>query len=191
MASTNYSLGKGASFQANGRYPGGLDGADPKDPRPAIRRLIELFAGIQAFHRKITAADGQIVGVERSRLLDHVDAMIRTTIVLLRKHSSGKTLDLVAEIGSPSRLLFDFDSDGWSLDGELPLRLSSFQGALPEFYRTEFCPPRKAFLEDYKSAAVDGLVSEDEESALVPRLRDILLVSLKLYFLLYYMRINS
>lgn len=191
MASTSYALDRSQVFQASGRYAKGLDGEDPKDPRPAIRRLIESFSAIQAFHRKITAGDGQIVGVERSRLLELVDAEILAAVALVRKCSASDAVDLSAEEGGHGRMLFDFDDDGWSLKGDMPLRLSAFRGTLPDFYRDEFCPPLRSFLEEYRTAAADGTVSPQEAATLGPRLRDILLVSLKLYFLLFYMRING
>jgi len=191
MASTTYTLSKDHSFQANGRYPKGLEGEDPKDPRPAIRRLLELFREIQGLHQKFTAGDGQIVGVERSRLLGQVDAVIMTTVLLIRRHTDDGLVDLFPTDEPGPRFVLDLDSDGWNMQGNLPLRLASFQGTFPDFYRMEFSPPLKAFLEGYKAAATDGTVTQAEGAELLPRLRDILLVSLRLYFLLYYMKINS
>jgi hypothetical protein len=191
MASTKYALSKDSNISATGRYPKGMEGEAPSDTRAAIGGLFELLAETKALHGKVVGRDGRIVGTERSRLLERIDAIVAAVILVIRKISGSARIDLATGTDFPGPLTLDLDEDAWTLAGALPLRLASFEGSFEDFFRSEFSPLLQAFLGDYKVSALDGKISGEEADLLVARLRDILVNSLKMYFLLYHLRING
>jgi hypothetical protein len=137
------------------------------------------------------AGDGRIIGVERSRLLEFADQAVVAVIAVIRCVAEAPTVDLDAQGWKPRPLILHCQDEEWSLEGSIGLRLSSHEGGFRDFYRTEYAPRLRNFLEEYRRAAADGQLSDAERAAILPSLRELLGCAIKLYFLIYHMRIND
>lgn len=191
MGSTRYIFERDELVAANGRYPKGLEGTSPEDVRPAMKELFERYATLQAFHRKATGDDGRLVGTERSRILDCADNVALAVIYLLRRVSRLESVVLgKPREGSPEPRL-DFDTDGWIIEGRLPLRLPKEATDFASYCRDDLSAAIAEFLRDYKTACEDGAVSEGEREGISSRLVLVLVSCFRLYHLVYHMRING
>ncbi len=191
MGSSRYNFGKNSIEGAYGRYPKGLEGQTPTDPRPAIQAMMDGYAQLLSLHRRVVGNDGRIIGTERSRLLDAIDSLALSVIMTLRKFSLADSVDLAYETDQAGPLVLDFDKDDWALRGRLFLGFCRFSGGFSEYYREKLSPPFRDFLEEYKTHALDNQISELEAAAIILRLRDILFYVIKLYALVYHLEINE
>jgi hypothetical protein len=191
MSSIRLVFEKSTLVSADGHYAKGLDGETPSDIRPAIQALVEMSTRVSKLYSKFMANDNRIVGTERSILIETIEDLALVAVSLMKKVTGAPTAFFRHEAETSVETRIHFHQDFWDIKGAVPLKLSESAESFAVFFNTRLSPSIKSFLDEYKTAASDSVISDSEKAGIFKRLCDILFQVFCLYFLLYHMRINE
>jgi hypothetical protein len=191
MENSNYDFGEDFYLKAKGRFGRGFKHTKGKDMHSILVSLVHLTNSIKKEYGKCVSNDGRIVGTERSVLLKKTDSLIQMIILCIRDFLLDETINIASDSGNSMQLTISFEQDAWSLTGMMPYNFLEYEGTLARYYQEVLLKNLTCFFLELKKASVDRVIASKEREIIISMLRDVLIGALKMYYLLYHLKINE